>query len=461
MAEPRGFAFYRDNYTDQQLWDMLVTAGKPVSIGLATSVWATARGKLELTRDSLNTNVADLADYWQGDASSEFQNRMILIGEYSVEVEDRMRRAEERYLPMIAEQLASAQSRAKGENSLGENLDPTADITDPDQWMHEVKGLSHDEIAALEPQQRTTYENEHASWRQARHDELAQTVADLGVQYADMANEHFSEPPKPPPDGMPGNATYQQPTTGVFADSGPNSGGSTGTTVSDTSTSGNTGGGFASVNADDDVAEPWNLPSYDDIDETGGGLASGTPAAPSGPSLSGTTVATGPGAGPGGSAGLLATGGAGAVTGRNGQPLPGRPATTTGNGRAPGGQNLTGRPNPNQTGAGRPGTGQTGGRTGAQQPGTTGRSGPGRTNASGRGGTGAGRGSSTAPAGNRRGDEAEDEETTYRKSKYVEAEDLFTAPFDPAVGPAQEGPKHQREWNKQYDKWKAQRKDED
>jgi uncharacterized protein YukE len=501
MAEPLGFAHYRDSYTDEQLWDMLVSQGNPTSINLSTSIWSTARGSTAGAREALNSHLAELAEYWKGPASDEFQSRMLLVIQYGEASEQRMSLAETVYLPTMAGQLAAAQSRAKGENALGENLDPATDITDPEVWMEEVKGLSHDEIAALDPQTRTTYNNQHAAWRQSRHDELAQTVADLGKQYAHHTNTVFAEPPEPAPDGMPGNDTYQQPTTGVFAPT---------TVTSDnnwTPSSGSSGSlqpESPVMDDDDDVAGPWDLPSYNDIDEPNGGLASGggTPAPPVG------------GAGPVGGApatggGTLPAGGSGLFPGRTTpgpSGAPGRGPATTGPARgtqptSPGRGGQPGTPGRGTAGRGgqptTPGRG-TAGRTG--QPGTPGRNGsatgrggqpgtPGRNSATGRtsqagtpgrntagpgsngnrrgAGTRAGAGANAGKNGNpganskRRTDEVEEEEALARETKYVTAEDIFSAPFDPAVGPAREGAKDQRAWNKEYDAWKRRQEEED
>lgn len=424
MVEAMGFAHYRDNYTDQQLWNMLVTDGDAWSVEQSAGVWRTARSGLETARGALNTNLAELSQYWQGPASDEFQNRMLLVHDYSAAVEERMRSAETQDIPAIASALQLAQDRAQGANALGESLSPYYDIEDPDEWMHQVKGLSNEQIAVLDPQTRTSHTNEHTAWRQARHDELAQAVAALGEQYTAIANERFAEPAAPPPDGMPGNTTYQQPASGVFTSDGP----SASTPSSSSLSTGSTGTTTGSSGGDNDVAPAWNLPSYTDIDEPSGGLAGGGTTMPqvstSGPSVS--PVATGGGnlgAGPG----LFS------------------PGPVGGAGSAPGrGPNATNPVRGTQTG--RPGV----------QPNTTGRNSGAQHGNPNRAGTGRG---NLPASGQRRGDEFEEEETTARESKYVEAEDLFAAPFDPTVGPAHEGPKYQREWNKQYDKWKREQED--
>jgi hypothetical protein len=511
MAEPLGFAHYRDSYTDQQLWDMLVTEGNPTSVNLSTAIWSTARGSTASAREALNTHLAELAEYWKGPASDEFQSRMALVIRYSEAAETRMRQAEENYLPTLAGHLSAAQSRAKGDNALGENLDPGTDITDAEVWMEEVKGLSREEIAALDPQTRTTYNNQHAAWRQSRHDELARTVADLGEQYADYENTVFAEPPEPAPEGMPGNDTYQQPTTGVFAP----------TTVDTSAGNSAPGGGTGIVQPEpplvddeDEVAGPWDLPSYDDIDEPNGGLASGgtAPTAPVGgagpvggtavtgggtlptggglfpgrttPGTSGVpgrSTGTAPGRGPAttspargaqpaspGRGGQSGTSGR-STSGRGSQPgTPGRNGSTTGRGGQPGTPGRSGTTAGRGGQQGSPGRNSTAGRTGQSgTPGGRNTAGPSsngnRRGAGTRAGTGAGTAKNSGPGANskRRNDEAEKEETLTRETKYVTAEDVFSAPFDPSVGPAHEGAKHQRAWNKEYDAWKRRQEEED
>ena len=421
MAEPLGFEHYRDNYTTEELWDMLVTQGNPVSVGLSSTVWATARGKLAGAREALNTNVSDLVDRWRGPASEEFQNRMSLVVQYSNATEFLMYQAETEYLPGIAEHLASAQARARGENALGENLDPDDDIPELEEWMEQVKGLSRAEIASLTSSGWTTNTNEHTAWREARHDELAQTVADLGVQYAEYANTVFSEPPAPAPIEMPGTPTFERPTGGVFADDpADTTTGVPASTAHQSDTRAHTEESALFPDEDEDDEAPlWTYTSHDDLDEPSGGLASG-----------GTTTALPPHGG----------------------------ATVSGGAAAPG--------------SGPSGAGFTSGRgvtvsvptsgtaSSSARSGTVGRGGmtphlPARSGTVGSGG------GNTPASGRRSADEAEEEETEARDSKYVEAEDFFSAPFDPAAGPAYEGPKYQRAWDKEHAAWEERQRDEE
>ncbi|WP_026924439.1 hypothetical protein [Glycomyces arizonensis] len=431
MAEPLGFEYYRDNYTTEQLWDMLITQGDPMSVELSSTVWATARGKLLNAREALNANVSDLATYWQGPASEEFQNRMVLVVQYSEATEFLMTQAETNYLPNIAGYLASAQARARGENALGEDLDPANDITDLEEWMEQVKGLSRPEIAALTSSGWNTNANEHTVWREARHDELAQTVADLGAQYAEYTNAVFAEPHQTAPDGMPGSATFERPTGGVFADNPIEAPADATTQTSTRATQPDTSANneaFASVLDDeDDEAPPWTYSSHDDFDEASGGLAGGSTATalPTGGSpIGGTSIGSGTTAAGSGFP-SAASGGAGVVPGR-------------------------GLNSANPTSGAVPSNG--------------------RSTAAGRGGVNpnlqarpaAGRDSGNTPvSGRRRSDETEEEETEARESKYVEAENVFSVPFDPAAGPAHEGPKYQRAWDKEHATWEERRREEE
>jgi uncharacterized protein YukE len=434
MAEPLGFEYYRDNYTTEELWDMLITQGDPMSVQLSSTVWATARGKLAGAREALNANVSDLAAYWQGPASEEFQNRMILVIQYSDATEFLMEQAETEHLPNIAGYLASAQARARGENALGEDLDPANDIADLEEWMEQVKGLSRAEIASLTSSGWTTNANEHVAWREARHDELAQTVADLGERYADYANTVFAEPPPPEPDGMPGASTFQRPTGGVFAEHP--TGTTTGTPANtahqpDASTNNESISPVLDEYDEDDEASPWTFTSHDDLDEPSGGLASG-----------GTTVGTAlpPGGSPVGGTTISSS------TAAPGSGVPG--ATPSGAGIAPG----RGMTTPGPTGCGATPSsprGSTVGRGGGMTPHLPAR--PGTATPGGH-----------VPASGRRStDETEEEETEARDSKYVEAEDFFSAPFDPAAGPAREGPKYQRAWDKEHAAWEERQRDEE
>jgi uncharacterized protein YukE len=422
MVEPMGFAHYRDNYDDAELWAM-IHAGDPWSVEESAGVWRTARQGLESSREALKSELEALAEYWQGPASEEFQRRMMLVHDYAAGAEERMRVAEEVDLPDMAGALQEAQDRAQGRNALGENLSPNFDLPVADDWMHEVKRLPEGVIALLDPQARAWLVAEHAAWRQARHDELARTVADLGSTYAFIANERFADPPAPPPEDMPGNATYEPPVRGVFADS--EADGTANTVVP--------GGDAPPVEdgerrgEEDEPASPWTPRSYTDIDGPAGGLASGT-----------ATVA-----------GTVFPGGAGAPAGSAGGAGPFGPVRTVGPGAVPGRGAAASVPGRGAA-ASLPGHGSRGtGPVRGEGVGPRGRD-LGRAGARG-GGT---------PPGKRGADEAE-EEVEGRSSKYVEAEDFFTAPFDPAAGPAKEGPKHQRAWDKEYAAWEERRREDD
>lgn len=413
MVEPMGFAHYRDNYSDTELWNM-IHAGDPWSVEQSAGVWHAARQGLESSREALKSDLRALAEYWRGPASEEFQRRMMLVHDYAAGAEGDMRNVAETYVPRMAALLQEAQDRVRGRNALGENLSPNLDIANADDWMHEVKGLAHDAIAALDPQTRTGLVAEHAAWRRSRHDELAAAAADLGVGYADIANERFADPPAPPPEDMPGNATYEPPVRGVFTD--PEADGTANTVAPEEDASPvedeeRRGG-------EDEPAPPWKPSSYTDIDRPAGGLAGGAVAG------AGTAFPSGAGA-PAGS-----TGGSGLFG----------PAQAAWPGPAPGRGGASPMP-----GHGSRGTGPFRG----EGPGPRGRD-VGRAAAKG----------GEVPPRRRDADGTEEEAADARSSKYVEAEDFFTAPFDPSSGPAHEGPKHQRAWDKERAAWEERRREE-
>ncbi|GAA1676871.1 hypothetical protein GCM10009830_24540 [Glycomyces endophyticus] len=412
MAEPLGFAHYRDSYSTEQLWDMLITQGNPTSVELSAAVWATARGKLATTREALNANVTDLVDHWRGPASEEFQNRTLLIIQYSAATESYMQAAEQEYLPGIAAKLASAQARARGDNQLGEDLNPANDIPELEEWLEQVKGLSRADVAGLTSNQWVACTNEHTAWREDRHDELAEIIADLGAEYAAITQAYFAEPLPREPEGMPGGTTFERPATGVFAETPADSG-----RVPVIANSAPTEPVFYPDEDDEDeLAGSWNFTSHDDFDEPSGGLAAGGTAVnlPGAPSTYGAVPTSGGTALPPGTNTLGAGGfGPGPVSTRS-------PGATGSHGPLPPGQ----RP------------------IGAASRGAAGRTG------------------ATGPVhGRRNADDAEEEETAPRESKYVKAEDVFSAPFDRAVGPAHDGPKHQRAWDKEHDAWEERRRE--
>ncbi|GAB3645221.1 WXG100 family type VII secretion target [Glycomyces tarimensis] len=296
----KGFDYYRNSYTHEQLWEMLVTQGDAWSVEQAGSVWTTAKGGLESARDQLDASMLETVDYWQGPASEEFQRRMRLVYEYSQTAEEDMMQAAEQTIPGIAQDLVDAQSKAQNQD-----LSPASELEYED-WLEEVKQVKPEDPDYLEKQEQ--YRTEYEQYKTDRHDAIAKIVADLGDRYS----EHKSileDPPAPPPSDMPGNSTYQPPTGGVFGNDGMNSASSMSGAPGIGSESGpgsgigdgtGSGGGIENSDLDDlDPVDGWEPGSYDDLDsDISGGLAGGGPLAP-----------VGGGGFSGGGGGFTATGG--------------------------------------------------------------------------------------------------------------------------------------------------------
>jgi hypothetical protein len=71
----KGFDYYRNTYTHQELWRMLFQ-GDDWSVRQAGSLWRTAKGGLERSRDEMTSNVVGLRSQWTGDAAEEFERRL-------------------------------------------------------------------------------------------------------------------------------------------------------------------------------------------------------------------------------------------------------------------------------------------------------------------------------------------------------------------------------------------------
>ncbi|GAB3236717.1 hypothetical protein GCM10027447_35290 [Glycomyces halotolerans] len=388
MAQGKGFDYYRNTYTHEQLWDMLFTDADPWSVEQAGSLWSTAKGGLERAREELETNVLDLRNEWTGTAAAEFQGRMSKVIEYSIATEDALGNAADRRIPSIATALETAQSSARDED-----LYPRPEHEDYQVWLEEVKGMEYG--TPEEEKDRTKLKREHGQYLSDRHDSMARVIATLGDEYA-AQREDLEDPPLPPPSGMPGNNSYQPPTGGVFGNDGLNSGGSAPGAPGGVA-GGVAGGGAMSYTsdglngADPDDLEPvdgWTPGSYDDVDSPiHGGLAgsTGLVTTPSG-SLGGSMTTSGVGG-----SSLASTGGGLFGPGKTG----GGTGSTAGRGTG------TGNNSPARSGA---------------KSGSSSTRGSG-SNSSGRGGN-SGRGMSnrgTGPRGGTRSgyyDDDEDEETT-------------------------------------------------
>jgi hypothetical protein len=332
----KGFDYYRNTYTHEQLWKMLVTEADPWSVEQAGSVWTTAKGGLEAAREQLDTSMLATVDYWQGPASEEFQRRMRLVYEYSQTAEEDMMQAAEVTIPGISEALSNAQQQA-----LSADLSPESEL-DYEDWLEEVKNVAPGDSDYLTKQEQ--YRTEFEQYKAERHDALARIVADLGDRYSEYKSRIDKVPP-PPPSDMPGNETYQPPTGGVFGRDGLAEPGSLDAPPGSDQGADLNGDGIPDSEQDDlDPVETWAPGSYDDVDSdiSGGLAAGGLPVGGGG--YTGGTVPTGGTGGTsfaGAGAGLFGPArgaGAGSAPGRGttGSTSPARSGAKSGRGMGPG-----------------------------------------------------------------------------------------------------------------------------
>lgn len=397
MGSGKGFDFYRNNYTHEELWEML-SMGDSWSVEQASGVWRTARQDINTARDNLDTAMQELVGYWEGDASEEYQRRMEILRDYGDEASASMERAETRSIPDLAGFLSAAQGRAREQD-----LYPASTLTDYAEWLEATKPEDLHYGQTKEETQRPQLQQEHQTYLDERHDNMARIVADLGDNYQDVAEE-WREPPPPPPSDMPGNETYNPPTGGVFGSDGLNPGGAGGLGPGGAtgangagfdSTNGNLAGADGIVGTDDDLepVDGWTPGSYGDVDS--GGLAA-------------STFSTAPPGGFGGS--TVPTGGAGPMTGGGGGLF--GPATT-------GGSGTTGRGTPTSSPA------RSGASTNSRGTGSSGRGGPntgGRPGSSTRGLNG--RNNMGGRGGTRSGYSDDDEEEEYSRETWLREDDV-------------------------------------
>ncbi|RRR99085.1 WXG100 family type VII secretion target [Glycomyces terrestris] len=394
VAKGKGKDYYKSTYTHEQLWEFL-QQGDDWAVEQAGSIWTSAASGMKAAREEMAVHVTTLRTQWTGAAADEFQGRMSIVEQYSIESEEGMKHAGEQLMPNLAGFLKTAQ-----DNAQNADLYPTSTET-YDEW------LESNNIDKTKPEyetKKTQYEQQYEQYVDQRHEAMAQIVADLGDQYAMVREKDFSEPPPPPPSDMPGNTTYQAPTGGVFADNGLNNAGDVPNAPGHTS--GDSAGADGLVGTDDDldpVTDGWVPGSYDDVDsDLAGGLASGYT-----PTGGGSGYV--PGMGGGGGTGLGGAALTGAGAGLFG---PARGATPTGGaGNAPG--RGTGGTSPARSGAssgtGRSGSG-TGGRGGLNGGNRAGAPGS-RSGAGGRGGT-------------RSGYYDDDDDETYTRETWLREDDV-------------------------------------
>ena len=97
-AKGKGQDYYQSTYTHQQLWDML-HEGDDYSVERAGSIWVSASSGMKAAREEMDTHVTSLRTQWTGAASDEFEGRMNLVKQYSVESETGMQTAGEFDIP--------------------------------------------------------------------------------------------------------------------------------------------------------------------------------------------------------------------------------------------------------------------------------------------------------------------------------------------------------------------------
>ncbi|MFG3341974.1 WXG100 family type VII secretion target [Glycomyces sp. NPDC048151] len=391
-AKGKGVDYYKSTYTHQQLWDML-HEGDDYAVERAGSVWVTAASGMKAAREELTTHVESLRLQWTGPASDEFDGRMNLVKQYSVQAENGMQTAGEQKIPALAEALKSAQDAST-------SLNP-AFIEEYEDWVESTK---HVDPASAEAQsKKTQWEQEYQTDLNKNHEEMAQIVANLGDIYAAQKDEFETELPPPPPSDMPGNNTYTKPTGGVFSETALSGSDSLGSMPADQAADLD-GDGFADSPDDfDPVENDWNYGSYDDVDSNvTGGLASGgvIPGGGSGFSTVGGTGGVGGSTIPGG-AGLFgpSQGGSGSTGSRGGAGS--SPARAGANGGKTGSS-------PARSGANGPRGGNSGSRLSSAS-----------RNAIGRGGSG-----SNLRGGTRSGYNDDDDEETYTRETWLREDDV-------------------------------------
>ena len=339
-AKGKGQDYYQSTYTHQQLWDML-HEGDDYSVERAGSIWVSASSGMKAAREEMDTHVTSLRTQWTGAASDEFEGRMNLVKQYSVESETGMQTAGEFDIPNVG----YMHSRTHRPHS--ETLNP-AYIDEYEDWVESTKNV--DPASAEAQSKKTQWQQEYQTDLNKKHGDLALIVANLGDEYAAAKDETFGELPPPPPSDMPGNNSYTKPTGGVFSETALDSSSSLDTPASDNNTDLN-GDGFADSDNLDPVDGDWNYGSYDDVDSNvAGGLASGGVlpggggggmstisggGGMGGSTLAGGTGLFGPAQGGSGSTGGRGAGSSPARSGANGKPGS-SPARSGANGRGTG-----------------------------------------------------------------------------------------------------------------------------
>ena len=211
-AKGKGKDYYQSTYTHEQLWEML-HEGDDYTVERAGTIWVSAASGMKAAREELDVHVIGLRSQWTGPASDEFDSRMSLVKQYSVESENGMQTVGEVDIPGLATALKDAQTQS-------ESLNP-AYLEEYEDW---VEGTKQVDPASAEAQtKKPQWEQEYQADLTKKHEELALIVATLGDTYALAKAEKFGELPPPPPSDMPGNNSYTKPTGGVFSETALNS----------------------------------------------------------------------------------------------------------------------------------------------------------------------------------------------------------------------------------------------
>ena len=389
MGSGKGFDFYRNNYTHEELWEML-SMGDSWSVEQASGVWRTARQDISTAKDNLDIAMSELAGYWEGPASEEYQRRMEILRDYGEEASTSMQRAETHSIPKLSQALSSAQDEARELD-----LYPSSTLTEYADWLEATKPENLHYGQDKEVEQRSQLQQEHQRYLDDRHDKMARVVANLGDRYQEIG-EDWHEPPPPPPSDMPGNETFNPPTGGVFGNDGLNPAGGHNSSLTPGSESGEVAGDDGILGTEDDLepVDDWSPTSYGDVDSNvdSGGLAAGAFGGPA----------------PGGFTGGSYTPTGGGTTMASGSPGLFGPANTGSSGTT--GRNAT--TSPARSGASTNSRGTGGGRPGSSTRGLNGRNGMGgRNNMGGRGGT-------------RSGYNDDDEEEEYSRETWLREDDV-------------------------------------
>jgi hypothetical protein len=87
----------------------------------------------------------EVAGYWEGPASEEYQRRMFILRDFGDESAESMRQAEEQDIPALVGFLSDAQQQARDQD-----LYPTSTIKSYEQWLEETP-LRADRVHVVVP----------------------------------------------------------------------------------------------------------------------------------------------------------------------------------------------------------------------------------------------------------------------------------------------------------------------